>query len=63
MLIETTHGQLDDSTLELRTGTDDAPEETTDWIEYWLGTELVHRSVHVIKKTGNWLGGTAANIG
>jgi hypothetical protein len=42
---------MDDSLLEKREGSLDNENETTNWIEYWLDGELVHRSVHVALKT------------
>ena len=38
---------MDESLLEKREGTIDNENETTNWVEYWLAEELVHRSVHV----------------
>jgi len=46
-LITTTKGDMDESLLEKREGTIDNENETTNWVEYWLAEELVHRSVHV----------------
>jgi len=46
-LITTTKGDMDESLLEKREGTIDNENETTNWVEYWLTGELVHRSVHV----------------
>jgi hypothetical protein len=52
MLVNTTKGEMDDSLLEKREGSVDNDNETTTWVEYWLGEELVHRSAHVrLKKT------------
>jgi hypothetical protein len=50
MLVTTTKGEMDDSLLEKREGTIDNDNETTNWIEYWLEGELVHRSVHMVLK-------------
>lgn len=50
MLITTTHGEMDDSLLERRTGEVDNDNEFTTWVEYWLNGELVHRSAHVTLK-------------
>ena len=47
----TTKGDMDDSLLEKRDGSLDNENETTNWVEYWLDGELVHRSVHVALKT------------
>ena len=46
-MITTTKGEMDESLLEKREGSLDNENETTNWVEYWLGEELVHRSVHV----------------
>lgn len=51
--ITTIYGNMDESELEKRSGSDDANvgqlnEEHVDWVEYWLDGELVHRSAHVI---------------
>ena len=46
-LITTTKGDMDESLLEKRDGSLDNENETTNWVEYWLDGELVHRSVHV----------------
>jgi hypothetical protein len=50
MLIHTTHGDLEESTLLKKDGVVDNDNEYTTWVEYWLGEELVHRSVHVTLK-------------
>jgi len=46
-MITTTKGLINESLLDKREGTIDNDNETTTWIEYWLGGELVHRSAHV----------------
>jgi hypothetical protein len=63
MLISTTYGPMDDSLLEKREGVVDNENEYTTWVEYWLGTELVHRSAHVTVKKMPALFGEAAKIG
>jgi len=50
MLVNTTKGEMDVSLLEKREGTIDNDNETTNWVEYWLEGELVHRSVHMTLK-------------
>jgi len=50
MLVTTTKGEMDVSLLEKREGTTDNDNETTNWVEYWLEGELVHRSVDMILK-------------
>jgi hypothetical protein len=49
-LINTIHGEMDDSLLEKKEGSLDNETETTNWVEYWLNGELVHRSVHMALK-------------
>ena len=51
-MIETTHGQMNESDLRKVTGAVDDENEYTEWVEYWLGDELVHRSAHVNLKQG-----------
>ena len=50
MLVNTTKGEIDSSLLEKREGSIDTDNETTNWVEYWLEGELVHRSVHMTLK-------------
>jgi hypothetical protein len=50
--ITTTHGPMDEAQLEKRVGSLDNDNEHTEWTEYYLGNELVHRSVHVTLKQG-----------
>lgn len=57
-LIPTTHGELEDSTLRKVEGAIDNDHEYTTWVEYYLGDELVHRSVHVTLK--QWPDGLGA---
>jgi hypothetical protein len=47
MIVTTTKGEMDDSLLEKREGSVDNDNEYTEWVEYWLDGELVHRSAHV----------------
>ena len=49
-LINTTRGMMEESLLEKRTGTIDNEIEKTDWVEYWLDGELVHRSANMFLK-------------
>jgi len=46
-MITTTKGMMDESTLTKKTGTDHFENGQSNWIEYYDGDELVHRSVHV----------------
>lgn len=50
MLVNTTKGEMDTSLLEKREGTIENENETTNWVEYWLEGELVHRSVDMTLK-------------
>jgi hypothetical protein len=63
MLVNTIHGEMDDSLLEKKEGSLDNDNEFTTWTEYWLNDELVHRSVHVTLKTSPVLFAEAAAIG
>lgn len=62
MLVTTTKGEMDASLLELNQGSVDNDIEHTEWTEYWLDGELVHRSVHVRLKTSPTLLAEAAAI-
>ena len=46
-MITRTKGMMDEALLEKREGQTENDNETTSWVEYWDGGELVHRSVHV----------------
>lgn len=46
-MITTTKGDMDESLLDKLEGEVDNDNEHTTWVEYRLGDELVHRSVHV----------------
>ena len=61
-MIETTKGQMDESLLEKREGQSDTDTETTEWVEYWLEGELVHRSVHVKLKHAAVANGAASSF-
>jgi hypothetical protein len=62
MLVNTTHGEMDESLLVKKEGSVDNDIEFTTWTEYWLDDELVHRSVHVTLKTSPALFAEAAEI-
>lgn len=62
MIVNTTKGEMDDSLLEHKAGTVDNDNELTNWTEYWLDGELVHRSVHVTLKKSPSLFAEAASI-
>lgn len=60
MIVTTTHGDMDDSQLRRVDGELDNEIEHTTWVEYYLGDELVHRSVHVrLKQAATFTDGTA----
>jgi hypothetical protein len=62
-IITTTKGDMDESLLEKREGTVDNDNETTTWVEYWDGEELVHRSAHVtLKKMPTFAGGETSSF-
>ena len=63
MIVTTTKGDMDDSQLEKREGTIDNDNELTTWVEYWLDSELIHRSAHItLKKSPSFAGGVAASF-
>jgi hypothetical protein len=62
MLITTTKGEMDDSLLEKKEGIIDSNTETTNWVEYWLAGELVHRSVNMVLKRGVFAQGETQQI-
>jgi len=62
MIVNTIHGEMDDSLLEKKEGSLDNDVEFTTWTEYWLDGELVHRSAHVTLKTSPALFAEAAEI-
>jgi hypothetical protein len=47
MIVTTTKGDMDDSLLVRKDGDMENDNEKTSWVEYYLGDELVHRSVSV----------------
>ena len=49
-MITTTKGDMDESFLEKTEGVVDNENEHTEWFEYRLDGELVHRSAHVTLK-------------
>jgi hypothetical protein len=61
-IVTTTKGEMDESLLEKKEGVVDNDHEMTQWIEYWLEGELVHRSVHVVLKKNVLADGVAAMI-
>ncbi len=62
MIVNTTKGEMDDSLLEKREGSLDNDTETTNWVEYWLNGELVHRSVHMALKRSVFADGISQQI-
>lgn len=63
MLIETTKGLMETDELRCERGEIDNENETTTWVEYWLGDELVHRSVNMVLKTPLFSEGFTATFG
>jgi hypothetical protein len=49
-MVTTIHGDMDEALLEKRVGTEEYPDATVSWVEYWLDGELVHRSVNAALK-------------
>jgi len=62
MIVTTTKGDMDDSLLEKREGSVDNDNETTNWVEYWLEGELIHRSVQIVLKKMVSLEGEVGNL-
>jgi len=63
-LVNTTKGEMEESLLEKKTGVEDNENERIDWVEYWLGSELVHRSAHITLKKYSLTGeAVAASFG
>jgi hypothetical protein len=63
-MIETSKGPMDEALLQKKEGVLEDDNETTAWVEYWDGDELVHRSAHVtLKKWPEGLGAIAAQFG
>lgn len=50
MEISTIYGLMDESLLTKKTGGNDTQNEMSDWVEYYLKGELVHRSANVLLK-------------
>ena len=61
--ITTTKGEMDESLLTKRDGSNENDNEIVSWVEYWLADELVHRSVHVQLKKNVFAEGVSAMIG
>ncbi len=61
-MITTTKGDMDESLLEKREGSVDNDNESTNWVEYWLEGELVHRSVNMVLKRGVFAEGETQQI-
>jgi hypothetical protein len=51
MMINTTKGLLEESSLARTVGFEDRPSEFVIWVEWRQGDELVRRDAHVILKT------------
>lgn len=55
MIITTIYGPRDDSEFEKKEGSEDHEDHFLEWVEYWEGEILVHRSVHVTVTKGNFI--------
>ena len=51
-MITTTKGMMDEALLKKCTGVDEDDRARAEWVEYWDGDELVHRSVNIALKQG-----------
>ena len=49
-MITTIYGDRDEATLDKREGVNEDERAREEWIEYWDGARLVHRSAHVFLK-------------
>lgn len=63
MKITTTKGLMDEALLEKKEGVVDNENERTEWVEYWLEGELVHRSAHVTLKKSVTASGQVGGLG
>ena len=61
-MITTIHGPMPEEALVKSEGTDENENEIVNWVEYRLGDELVHRSVHVHLKRGMFADGVTAKF-
>ena len=61
-IVTTTKGDMDTSLLVKKVGDMEDDNEITDWIEYYLDGELVHRSVHVRLKKNVIVSSIAASF-
>ena len=52
MMISTIDGERDESELTKRVGADEDDRARIEWVEYWDGERLVHRSAHISVKKG-----------
>lgn len=51
--ITTIYGLMDEDKLRKVVGSHENDNELAEWVEYYLGEELVHRSAHVTLKQGH----------
>lgn len=58
--ITTTKGMMDEKDLKKVEGSLDNENEFTNWVEYWDGDKMVHRSVWVNLKQGAAIGSVVA---
>lgn len=62
-MVTTIHGDMDEAQLQRVDGLIENDHEKTSWVEYYLGDELVHRSVHVMIKEGLGIEAVLGRIG
>lgn len=62
-MIETTKGLMDKAHLRQVFGSFEDENESTSWVEYFDGDELVHRSVWIDLKKGIEVQGIGASLG
>lgn len=50
LLINTTKGPRLEAAMQRKDGAVDNDNERTEWVEFWEGGELIHRSVDIVLK-------------
>jgi hypothetical protein len=55
-------GEMDEATLEKRTGANETPDASVSWVEYWKDDQCVHRSVTAALK-GHDMGAAQGSFG
>lgn len=61
-MVNTIHGEMDEAQLRKVTGGYENDNEIVSWVEYYLGEELVHRSVNMHLKQAIFSIGESAEL-